>query len=99
MQLIDNRSNRSEDINPYINSFMNTSEKTETTALMHHVQRFPKLIILAHNTKAMEKLKHKRKTKMANAKRYALQPNASLHLRNFTFVKNHTKKCFDASIS
>ena len=98
----DHRSNRSEYNNPYTILLWIHRKKTETTASIHHFQRFPKSRILVHNSNVLEKLKPKREMKVANAKRYSLQSNTNLHFRNLPLTKTTVApkpfRCFSVLI-
>ena len=74
------RSYENGNINPYINSYMNTSEKAELSASIRHIERFSKSGIPIYNSEvpdmAGRKTTIRRKRTQAIAKRYAFHVNA-----------------------
>ena len=70
------------DINPYINSYMSTSEKTELTALVRHIEKFSKSGIPIYNSEVphcWQKIAATRTTKtQVITKRYAFYANAKI---------------------
>ena len=74
----DNRSYRNGDINSYINSCMDTLQKAEFTASIHHVARFLKSGILIFNSEVPNTADRKTARRRTHAipKRFAFYSNA-----------------------
>lgn len=64
-------------ISPYVNSYMNISEKVELVASFRHIERFWKSRIPIYYSKVKEKLwKRRRRRNNGNCKAYAFQAKA-----------------------
>ena len=73
----DHRSYRNVDINSYINSCIDTLEKTELTASICHIAKFLKSGIRIYNSEVPDTAGRKtRRKSQAIAKRYAFGANA-----------------------
>ena len=76
----DHMSYSNEDINSYINSYVNTAEKAEIIAMVRHIERFSKSGISIYNSEVPDTADRKTTTKTITAstiaKRYVFHTNA-----------------------
>ena len=82
----DRTSYRNRNVNPYINSYMNISEKVEPTARILYIERFSKSGILIDNSQVIEKSR-RGKTMKSNCKiLYLTSKRNKIIWLNFTIM-------------